>query len=67
MNYESIEDEPPIDLLMSMALRIDHGLGCQGYYDQELLEIPGVTHAQRVEIALEEMRNVYMERCHNNE
>lgn len=53
--------EPPIGLLMSMALRLDHGLGCPGYYDQEFLAMPGVSHARRVEVALENMRKVYEE------
>lgn len=54
-------EEPSEGLLMSMALRLDHGLGCPGYYDQPMLARDGVTHAQRVEAALSRMRKVYEE------
>lgn len=54
--------EPPRELLMSMALRLDHGLGCPGYYDQPIFGSGvGVTHAQRLESALSDMRKVYEE------
>lgn len=57
----ALPKEPPIGLLMSMALRLDHALGCPGYYDQEFLAMPGVSHARRVEVALENMRKLYEE------
>ena len=54
--------EPSRELLMSMALRLDHGLGCPGYYDQPIFGSGvGVTHAQRLESALSDMRKVYEE------
>lgn len=41
-------------LLMSMAIRSDHALGCPGYYDQKGLGRPnnGVSHARMLECAL---------------
>ena len=58
----SVPVEPPRELLMSMALRLDHGLGCPGYYDQPIFGSGvGVTHAQRLESALSDMRKVYEE------
>ena len=51
--------EPPPGLLMSMAIRYDHGLGCPGYYDQ--MKFDGQTHAQRLEATLRTMRQLYEE------
>ena len=48
-------------LLMSMAIRDDHGLGVPGYYDQEIFGAMKVTHAQRVMSALRTMRKLYEE------
>lgn len=56
-----IPKEPPIGLLMSMAVRLDHALGHPGYYDENFFSSHGVTHARRVEVALENMRKVYEE------
>ncbi len=59
--------EPPPGLLMSMAIRFDHGLGVPGYYDQfKALAItcdmpPGPTHAERLESTLRTMRQLYEE------
>jgi hypothetical protein len=53
--------DPPLGLLMSMAVRSDHGLGCPGYYDQPLLAKPGVTHAMRLEATLRNMSQIYEE------
>ena len=55
--------EPPPGLLMSMAIRSDHGLGIPGYYDQPLLIKAnyGVTHARLLELALSEMRKIHEE------
>lgn len=49
--------EPPIGLLMSMAIRFDHGLGVPGHYDQ--FE-PG-SHAKKLEATLRDMRQLYEE------
>lgn len=44
--------EPPPGLLMSMAIRMDHGLGCPGYYDQISLGKDAPTHKQRLDGAI---------------
>lgn len=51
----------PPGLLMSMALRYDHALGCPGYYDQEFLAQPGVTHEMRLKSTLNIMQQLYEE------
>jgi hypothetical protein len=53
--------KPTDTLLMSMAVRYDHGLGMPGYYDQELFSATGITHAQRLESALGTMRQLHEE------
>lgn len=55
--------DPPPGLLMSMAIRYDHALGCPGYYDgiKELLGRDGPTHAQRLASTLTQMRQLYEE------
>lgn len=56
--------EPPIGLLMSMAIRYDHGLGCPGYYDQPMMQALSatpLTHAQRLQGVLTTMRQLYEE------
>ena len=55
--------EPSAGLLMSMAIRIDHALGCPGYYDQKGLGRPnnGVSHARMLECALGNMRKLHEE------
>jgi len=52
---------PPAELLMSMALRLDHALGCPGYYDEGLAKRDGITHARMLEVALQQMSQVYEE------
>lgn len=52
--------EPPLGLLMSMALRYDHGLGCPGYYDT-MPTYNGETHAKRLEATITTMRQLYEE------
>jgi hypothetical protein len=59
-----LPQEPPPGLLMSMAIRYDHGLGRPGYYDS--LNAAGLTayattHAQRLDSALRTMRQLYEE------
>ncbi len=53
--------EPTEALLLSMAVRYDHGLGIPGYYDQELFAGSGITHAQRLQGALSTMRQLHEE------
>lgn len=48
--------EPSDGLLMSMALRYDHGLGLPGYYDMS-----DTPHAQRLESTLGTMRQLHEE------
>lgn len=52
--------EPSMALLMSMALRYDHGLGCPGYYDQSILGGNG-NHAQQLKATLRIMSQLYEE------
>lgn len=52
---------PSPGLLMSMALRYDHGIGFPGYYDQDMFRIEGVTHAQRLSATLTTMRQLWEE------
>jgi hypothetical protein len=56
-------NEPPIGLLMSMAIRYDHALGQPGYYDQPLFKsiMEGTTHADRVEATIRTMRQLWAE------
>ena len=53
--------EPPPGLLMSMALRMDHGLGVPGYYDQQMFGSEAPTHKQRLEAALITARQMWEE------
>jgi hypothetical protein len=55
--------EPSDGLLMSMAMRKDHALGCPGYYDRTLFAqgYEGISHARMVEVALGDMRKIYEE------
>lgn len=54
---------PSDGLLMSMAIRSDHALGCPGYYDQKGLGRlnNGVSHARMLECALGDMRKLHEE------
>lgn len=58
-----IPAEPSDGLLMSMAIRNNHALGCPGYYDQKVLGrgYEGVSHARMVECAISEMRKLHEE------
>ncbi len=62
MNEKAIPVKPPLGLLMSMAIRHDHGLAIRGYYDNHLIRghEPGA-HARRVHAAISQMRQVYEE------
>ncbi len=59
--YQVVSVEPPDELLMSMAIRYDHGLGCAGYYDQPSMQRDGVTHAIRLRSTLTTMRQLHEE------
>ncbi len=56
-----IPREPPQDLLRSMAVRYDHGLGVPGYYDQPVFGAENVGHARRMEATLRTMAQLYEE------
>lgn len=58
--WVAVPREPSDALLMSMALRADHGLGCPGYYDVPGGE-PWQTHARRLEVALSDARKQHEE------
>lgn len=53
--------EPPTELLVSMAVRQDHGLGVPGYYDQPIFGAENLGHHRRMESALSDMRKLYEE------
>jgi len=59
--YVVVPVEPTDELLLSMAVRYDHGLGIPGYYDQELFASSGVSHARRLESAIGTMRQLHEE------
>ncbi len=55
---KELPKEPPAGLLMSMAIRHDHGLGVPGYYDGLLGE---GEHEKRLAAALTAMGQIYEE------
>ena len=59
----NLPQEPPEGLLMSMALRYDHALGCPGYYDQPFIKERnlGATHEQILNSTLGTMAKLYDE------
>lgn len=53
---------PSPGLLMSIAVRLDHGLGMSGYYDNPIFRAAGTaSHLRRLRWALREARKVYSE------
>jgi hypothetical protein len=46
---------------MSIAMRLDHGLGVPGYYDDPMFASSGLTHEQRLNAALADARRAYEE------
>lgn len=57
----ALPKEPSLGLLMSMAIRDDHALGCPGYYDGAPFGKAGITHAKAVAVGLSRMRQLYEE------
>ena len=57
----TIPADPSDDLLRSMAVRYDHGLGIPGYYDQPLFGGEVVSHEKRMESAMRTMRQLHEE------
>ena len=57
-----IPKKPSDGLLMSMAVRYDHGLGCPGYYDQPMMVGTNqLTHKQRLEGTIRQMSQLHEE------
>lgn len=54
-------NEPSMGLLVSMAIRMDHGLGVPGYYDQPMFGNSGPTHQQRLDAAITTARQMWEE------
>lgn len=61
LGHAIVPKEPAEDLLISMAVRSDHGLGVPGYYDQPIFGGEGVGHQKRLEAAVREMRQLHEE------
>ncbi len=53
--------EPTDELLRSMAIRYDHGLGVPGYYDQRVFGAENVGHARRMESTIRTMHQLHEE------
>jgi hypothetical protein len=63
-DWVAVPMEPSRGLLVSMAIRTDHGLGVPGHYDamnRMLGKTDGVTHAQRFENTIGRMRQLHEE------
>lgn len=59
MKTARIPVEPDDEVLQCMAITYDHGLGCPGYYDQELFGGKEGEHARRLESTKNLMRKLY--------
>lgn len=60
--FELPKMDPPMGLLMSMAIRADHGLAIPGYYDQDIFNKDGrVTHTDRLTFSMMSMRQLWEE------
>ena len=58
--FTPLPKDPPQGLLESMAVRYDHGLGCEGYYDQPLYD-SYPSHQEKWDSTLVTMRQLYEE------
>lgn len=58
--WVSVPIEPSDEHLTSMAIRYDHGLGMDGYYDTKPIQF-GASHAERMESTKRKMRQLYEE------
>lgn len=58
--FTIIPKKPTDGMLMSMAIRSDHGLGLPGYYDSPLFG-GKITHQQRLDSTISSMRQLYEE------
>lgn len=59
--FVTIPVEPTEALLLSMAVRYDHGLAIPGYYDQGMFENSKISHQQRLEGTIRTMRQLHEE------
>lgn len=59
--WRLVPAEPTDELLMSMAIRYDHGLGVPGYYDQPIFGGENIGHEARLRTALTTMRQLHEE------
>ena len=59
--YALVPIEPSPGKLISMAIRHDHGLGLPGYYDRDGFFGNGVSHQQRLESIIGQMRQLHEE------
>ncbi len=59
--WKLVPVEPTPELLRSMAMRYDHGLGMPGYYDQPIFGAENVGHAKRLEATIRTMRQLHEE------
>jgi hypothetical protein len=61
-DYILVPKKPNDAVLMSIAIRLDHGLGVPGYYDQDIFKNSNrPTHQQILECALDDARRAYEE------
>jgi hypothetical protein len=58
MGRSSLPENPPESLLLSMAIRYDHGFGCPGYYDSLFGD---GEHEKRLQSTISIMRQLYEE------
>lgn len=59
--WKLVPVEPTPELLHSMAVRYDHGLGVPGYYDRPIFGGDGIGHARRLEATITTMRQLHEE------
>jgi hypothetical protein len=59
--WVTVPREAPPGLLVSMAIRADHGLGCPGYYDTPMFSSDGIGHKRRMEAAVATARQMHEE------
>ena len=57
----AVSKKPSIGVLMSMAMRQNHALGCPGYFDLMPMMSGGVSHARHLEVALSDAGKLYEE------
>lgn len=61
MGWKLVPIDPTDELLKSMAVRYDHGLGVPGYYDEPVFGAENVGHAKRLESTIRTMRQLHEE------